>query len=98
MCVCVPGHAPGWRVGGGGGVPAARGPNGRGRARARRERAPHPLIPPPHLFPSLSSGLSVALVERDDFGSGTSSKSTKLVHGGVRYLEKAFSSLDAGQL
>ena len=98
VCVCVTVHAPGWRVGGGGGVPAARGPNGRGRARARRERAPHPLIPPPHLFPSLSSGLSVALVERDDFGSGTSSKSTKLVHGGVRYLEKAFSSLDAGQL
>jgi hypothetical protein len=28
-------------------------------------------------------------VEREDFGSGTSSKSTKLVHGGVRYLEKA---------
>jgi glycerol-3-phosphate dehydrogenase len=31
-------------------------------------------------------GLSVALVERDDFASGTSSKSTKLVHGGLRYL------------
>ena len=29
-------------------------------------------------------GLSVALVEMDDFGSGTSSKSTKLLHGGVR--------------
>jgi glycerol-3-phosphate dehydrogenase len=37
-----------------------------------------------------SRGLSVALVERDDFASGTSSRSTKLVHGGVRYLEKAF--------
>jgi glycerol-3-phosphate dehydrogenase len=34
-------------------------------------------------------GLKVAIVERDDFSSGTSSKSTKLVHGGVRYLEKA---------
>lgn len=37
-----------------------------------------------------SRGLKVALVEREDFSSGTSSKSTKLVHGGVRYLEKAF--------
>lgn len=34
-------------------------------------------------------GLHTALVERGDFASGTSSKSTKLVHGGVRYLEKA---------
>jgi glycerol-3-phosphate dehydrogenase len=32
-------------------------------------------------------GLSVALVERDDFASGTSSKSSKLVHGGLRYLQ-----------
>jgi len=43
-------------------------------------------------------GLSVALVERDDFAAGTSSRSTKLVHGGVRYLERAFSKLDLGQL
>lgn len=42
-------------------------------------------------------GLKVALVERFDFGSGTSSKSTKLVHGGVRYLEKAVFNLDAQQ-
>jgi glycerol-3-phosphate dehydrogenase len=42
-------------------------------------------------------GLKVALVERDDFSSGASSKSTKLVHGGVRYLEKAFWNLDYGQ-
>jgi glycerol-3-phosphate dehydrogenase len=34
-----------------------------------------------------SRGLSVALVERDDFASGTSSKSSKLVHGGLRYLQ-----------
>jgi glycerol-3-phosphate dehydrogenase len=33
-------------------------------------------------------GLQVALVERDDVGSGTSSKSSKLVHGGLRYLEQ----------
>lgn len=32
-----------------------------------------------------------------DFASGTSSKSTKLIHGGVRYLEKAFFNLDYGQ-
>ncbi len=32
-------------------------------------------------------GLSVALVEKDDFASGTSSRSSRLVHGGLRYLE-----------
>ncbi|MGQ0639283.1 MAG: glycerol-3-phosphate dehydrogenase/oxidase [Gemmatimonadaceae bacterium] len=32
-------------------------------------------------------GLRVALFERSDFGSGTSSRSSRLVHGGVRYLE-----------
>src|SRR5678815_3495030 len=32
-------------------------------------------------------GLKTALVERDDFASGTSSRSSRLVHGGVRYLE-----------
>ena len=42
-------------------------------------------------------GLKVAMVERDDFASGTSSKSTKLVHGGVRYLEKAVWQLDYNQ-
>ena len=42
-------------------------------------------------------GLKVAVVERDDFSSGTSSKSTKLVHGGVRYLEKAVWELDYSQ-
>src|SRR5690349_6338347 len=31
-------------------------------------------------------GYSVALIEKSDFASGTSSKSTKLVHGGIRYL------------
>ena len=33
-----------------------------------------------------SRGLATLLVERDDFGHGTSSRSTKLIHGGVRYL------------
>src|SRR5512133_2039804 len=32
-------------------------------------------------------GLRTALVEQDDFASGTSSRSSRLVHGGVRYLE-----------
>jgi glycerol-3-phosphate dehydrogenase len=32
-------------------------------------------------------GLRTALVERDDFASGTSSRSSRLVHGGLRYLE-----------
>src|SRR5689334_20621760 len=32
-------------------------------------------------------GLKVALVERDDFANGTSSRSSKLIHGGLRYLE-----------
>ena len=35
-----------------------------------------------------SRGLSVALVEQRDFASGTSSRSSKLFHGGLRYLEK----------
>lgn len=35
-----------------------------------------------------SRGLTVALVESSDFASGTSSKSSKLIHGGLRYLEQ----------
>src|SRR6195952_5083538 len=35
-----------------------------------------------------SRGLHTALVERDDFASGTSSKSSKLIHGGLRYLQQ----------
>ncbi|KFZ03954.1 hypothetical protein V502_10525 [Pseudogymnoascus sp. VKM F-4520 (FW-2644)] len=46
---------------------------------------------------AVTRGLKVALVERDDFSCGTSSKSTKLVHGGVRYLEKAVWNLDYSQ-
>ena len=33
-------------------------------------------------------GLRTALIERDDFASGTSSKSSKLIHGGLRYLQQ----------
>ncbi|KAJ8759189.1 hypothetical protein K2173_004196 [Erythroxylum novogranatense] len=47
---------------------------------------------------AVTRGLRVGLVEREDFSSGTSSRSTKLIHGGVRYLEKAVFSLDYGQL
>ena len=35
-----------------------------------------------------SRGMSVALLEKGDFASGTSSKSTKLIHGGLRYLKQ----------
>jgi glycerol-3-phosphate dehydrogenase len=35
-----------------------------------------------------SRGLSVLLLEKEDFASGTSSRTTKLVHGGLRYLEQ----------
>jgi glycerol-3-phosphate dehydrogenase len=40
-----------------------------------------------------SRGYSVALLEQSDFGKGTSSRSTKLVHGGVRYLARGNISL-----
>ncbi len=35
-----------------------------------------------------SRGLKTALVEKDDFASGTSSKSSKMIHGGLRYLQQ----------
>src|SRR5690606_36455359 len=38
-------------------------------------------------------GYEVLLIEGSDFGKGTSSRSTKLVHGGVRYLEQGNVSL-----
>lgn len=37
---------------------------------------------------AITRGLSVALVEAGDFASGTSSRSSKLIHGGLRYLEQ----------
>ncbi len=42
---------------------------------------------------SASRGLKTLLVERYDFGKGTSSRSTKLIHGGVRYLQQGNLSL-----
>ncbi len=35
-----------------------------------------------------SRGMSVCLIEKNDFASGTSNKSTKLIHGGLRYLKQ----------
>ncbi|KAJ3584049.1 hypothetical protein NHX12_014545 [Muraenolepis orangiensis] len=43
---------------------------------------------------AVTRNLKTALVERNDFSSGTSSRSTKLIHGGVRYLQKAIMQLD----
>lgn len=43
-------------------------------------------------------GYRVALLDRGDFASETSSRSTKLIHGGVRYLEQAIKKLDLAQL
>ena len=40
------------------------------------------------LLDAASRGLKVALFEKNDFASGTSSKSTKLIHGGLRYLKQ----------
>ena len=40
-----------------------------------------------------SRGFSVLLLEQHDFGKGTSSRSTKLIHGGVRYLRQGDISL-----
>lgn len=37
---------------------------------------------------AVTRGLKVALLEKNDFASGTSSKSTKLIHGGLRYLKQ----------
>ncbi|EHB07585.1 Glycerol-3-phosphate dehydrogenase, mitochondrial [Heterocephalus glaber] len=46
---------------------------------------------------AVTRGLKTALVERDDFSSGTSSRSAKLIHGGVRYLQKAIMKLGIEQ-
>jgi glycerol-3-phosphate dehydrogenase len=41
--------------------------------------------------------LSTVLIEAGDFASATSSRSTKLIHGGIRYLQEAVTDLDPGQ-
>lgn len=42
----------------------------------------------------VTRGLKVLLIEKNDYAQGTSSKSTKMLHGGVRYLEDAILNLD----
>jgi glycerol-3-phosphate dehydrogenase len=42
-------------------------------------------------------GLKTVVVDAGDFASGSSTASTKMVHGGVRYLQEAVNDLDAGQ-
>jgi len=42
-------------------------------------------------------GLGTVLIEAGDFASATSSRSTKLIHGGIRYLQEAVTDLDPGQ-
>lgn len=61
------------------------------------------FLPPSHLssplpikgaaLDAISRGLKVACIEREDFSSGTSSRSTKLLWGGSRYLVQAFVNL-----
>jgi glycerol-3-phosphate dehydrogenase len=42
-------------------------------------------------------GLNTVLIEAGDFASATSSRSTKLIHGGIRYLQEAVTDMDPGQ-
>lgn len=49
-------------------------------------------------YEGVRRGLRVALLEGHDLGGGTSCRSTKLLHGGVRYLELAFKTADTAQL
>ena len=42
-------------------------------------------------------GLKTVLLERSDFGSAASSASTKLIHGGLRYLQQGLAEMDFGQ-
>ncbi len=49
-------------------------------------------------YEATKRGLKVALLDSGDIGGGTSSRSTKLLHGGVRYLELAFKTFDIAQL
>jgi glycerol-3-phosphate dehydrogenase len=43
-------------------------------------------------------GLRTALIDAEDFASGTSSASTKLAHGGIRYLQQAVAEVDPAQI
>jgi glycerol-3-phosphate dehydrogenase len=68
-------------------------------ARIKRRDTPWDIVSSAAARPARASPSTPAraaltlLVEREDFGKGTSSRSTKLVHGGVRYLEQGNISL-----
>ncbi len=49
-------------------------------------------------YEATKRGLKVALIDAGDIAGGTSCRSSKLLHGGVRYLELAFKTLDLSQL
>ncbi len=49
-------------------------------------------------YEAVKRGLKVGLLDQGDIGGGTSCRSTKLLHGGVRYLELAFKNFDLAQL
>jgi len=85
----MPGHA---RPGG---DPSRLGPEERGAALARMAEEIFDVVVVGGgvtgcgcALDAASRGLSVALVEARDFSSGTSSRSSKLIHGGLRYLEQ----------
>jgi len=75
--------------------PARLGPEERARALDRMEREEFDVVVigggvtgAGAALDAATRGLSVALVEQRDWASGTSSRSSKLIHGGLRYLEQ----------
>ena len=79
----------------GAGATARLGPDERGAALAELTRTEHQVlvigggvVGAGVALDAATRGLSVGLVEARDFGSGTSSRSSKLIHGGLRYLEQ----------
>jgi glycerol-3-phosphate dehydrogenase len=79
----------------GAGATARLGPDERAAALAELTRTEHQVlvigggvVGAGVALDAATRGLSVGLVEARDFGSGTSSRSSKLIHGGLRYLEQ----------
>ncbi len=79
----------------GAGATARLGPDERAAALAALTRTEHQVlvvgggvVGAGVALDAATRGLSVGLVEARDFGSGTSSRSSKLIHGGLRYLEQ----------
>jgi glycerol-3-phosphate dehydrogenase len=79
----------------GAGATAKLGPDERAAALAALTRTEHQVlvvgggvVGAGVALDAVTRGLSVGLVEARDFGSGTSSRSSKLIHGGLRYLEQ----------